>query len=293
MNACDTDTRPLIDGLPAGLPAQIWVSVRYFDGLRGQFGVNAQVCKSALMIGRSWSTSGYLSGGERFLYWAAKQGMDAAIVWLFAPAQLYTVPSALLGWVRSGLGYEASYVMLNSAVTVESAADGTLAITTREGDPRVITASTGEDGLAVPVGMTATINGDTASIDASDPERTAQADAWLAQLDEASAVDNSTNIPGIEELPSSAYGPSDLGFTSSQATDGLPWAAILTGAIAGMALVVWIRRRRAPAAIAAAPKAAKPRRIREHQSAPKCPACGAPANSNSARFCGACGHALE
>jgi len=196
--------------------------VRFFDGLRGSFGVNAKVCRSALMIGKSWSETGFKSLGEKFLYRTAEQGVEAAIEWLFSPAKVVNLTTKLIGWVRSGLGYEATYVALNSAVTAEWSPDGHLLVTTREGDPRVITSSTNEDGIAVPVGTTATIVGSQVSVATTDPERAVRADAWLAKLAATSAV---------------RPGGGDIGKHT-------PWTAIAAGAAAIGVLLVWFGRRR-------------------------------------------------
>lgn len=244
VNACGTDTRPLIDGLPAGAPAQIWVTVRYFDGLRGQFGVNAQVCRAALSIGRSRNDSGFLSPGQRFVYWAAEQGVDAAITALFAPAKLITAPREVIGWVRQGLGYDTSYVILNSALAVESDVDGRLWFSTREGAPLVLTASTGEAGVAVPVGTTAVVEGDTLSLEPTDADRSARAEAWLGALQAASvgaeAADSVTD-PAIWRAPE-GYGELDFTPDSESALAPWVWAVLVLALI--VLYAIWLGKRR-------------------------------------------------
>lgn len=290
VNACGTDTRPIVDGLPAGLPAQIWVTVRFFDGLRGQFGVNAQVCRSALTIGRSRNDSGFLTLGQRFIYWAAELGIDAVIEWLFERATLVTTPREVLGWVRQGLGYDASYVILNSAVAVESTVEGGLWISTRAGEPRVLTAATGEEGVAVPAGMTGTVSGDDVRVDVSDSERSARADAWLSRLQEnAQALAGGPGSSDAEtaidaDAPGEPYHPAypPTGSESGSA----PWAAIGLALSGVVVLGIWLGKRRA-ARMNAAPTA----RRRARKSPTTCPGCGRPVGA-SARFCGACGKPL-
>ncbi len=284
VNACGTDTRPIIDGLPAGLPAQIWVAVRFFDGLRGRFGVNAQVCRSALTVGRSRNDSGFLTPAQRFIYWAADQGTDAAVVRLFGPAKVVTVAREVLGWVRQGLGYEATYLILNSAVAVESAADGSLRISTRQGEPRVLTARTGDDGVAVPSGMTASVVGDDASVDVTDSQRGALADEWLAALvDGVVPADNppAAAASSADGTPAS-FGP-DLPYPSAHNPDGAPLATTGLILVAIVIFAIWLGKRR----IARSRSAPMPRR-RARKAASACPGCGKPAN-RGARFCGNCG----
>ena len=283
VNACGTDTRPIVNGLPAGLPAQVWVGVRFFDGLRGRFGVNAQVCRSALTVGRSRNDSGFLTPAQRFIYWAADQGIDAAVVKLLGPAKVVTVAREVLGWVRQGLGYEATYLILNSAVAVESAADGSLKISTRQGEPRVLTARTGDDGVAVPAGMTASVVGDDASVDVTDSERGALADEWLAALADGvvPASPPATDASSDEGTPAS-FGP-DLPYPSTDTPDGAPLATTGLILIAVVIFAIWLGKRR----IARSRSAPMPRR-RARKVASACPGCGQPAN-RGARFCGNCG----
>jgi hypothetical protein len=287
VNACGTDSRPIINGLPAGLPAQIWVAVRFFDGLRGRFGVNAQVCRSALTVGRSRNDSGFLTPAQRFIYWAADQGIDAAIVKLLGPAKVVTVAREVLGWVSLGLGYEATYLILNSAVAVESSANGSLRISTRQGEPRVLTARSGDDGVAVPAGMTASVVGDDASVEVTDSERGALADQWLAALAASVVPANSPpakDASSADDTPAS-FGP-DLPYPSADNPDNAPLAAIGLVLVAVVIFAIWLGKRR----IARSRSAPMPRR-RARKAASACPGCGQPAN-RGARFCGNCGKQL-
>ena len=103
---------------------------------------------------RSADASGFRSSGKRFLYWAAGKGIDAAIEWLFAPAKVVNRALDAASWFSWATGREASYLVLNSAVMVESPVGGGLVLTTREGSPWLVNSSTGEDGMAVPSKVT-------------------------------------------------------------------------------------------------------------------------------------------
>lgn len=284
VNACDLDTRPVVDNLPHGYPDQVWVGVRFFDGLRGRFGVSAQVCSSGLTIGRSADASGFRSGGKRFLYWAAGKGIDAAIEWLIKRANVVNRAMDAASWFSWATGREASYLVLNSAVMVESPVGGGLVLTTREGSPWLLGPGTGEDGLAVPAGSTGMLFGDDAAVGPTDEERAARADAWLA------AIDTGTDLPAAPSdeaaTDSGAWPPLEIPDSAASGADDPPVLAWIVGGVVCLLVLVAIARRRAGRGDQPAPKA---RRTRQGRS---CPACHAPVRA-SARFCGACGSSLS
>lgn len=281
VNACDLDTRPLVDNLAHGYPDQVWVSVRFFDGLRGRFGVSAQVCSAGLTIGRSADDSGFRQGGKRFLYWAADQGIDAAIECLFAPANVVDNALNAARWFGWATGREASYLVLNSAVMVESPVGGGLILTTREGSPWLVGAATGEEGLAVPPGSTGMLLDQDFAVGITDEERAARADAWLAAIEVAAAqADAGVESGPVESGPASGYGPPlDFPPAPDDSDIGpLPW--IVGGCALLVLLAVGFRARGRPAR--------DTHTTARRQRARSCPACQAPVSAH-ARFCGACG----
>ena len=180
VNACGLVSNRIVDGLPAGAPGQIWVRLRFFDGLRGKFGVNGSVCRAALRIGGSGAESGFTSNPRRFVYWAAEQGVDAVVSLAFAPYAVLDDVSDVYGWLKWAMGHEAVYVVLQSALSVEFDA-GQMHISTREGSPRVITAQTSTAGMKVPVGQTAAIApGQQPVLRITERARARKADAQLA-----------------------------------------------------------------------------------------------------------------
>jgi hypothetical protein len=237
-----------------------------------------------LTVGRSRNDSGFLTPAQRFIYWAADQGTDAAVVRLFGPAKVVTVAREVLGWVRQGLGYEATYLILNSAVAVESYVDGSLRISTRQGEPRVLTARTGSDGVAVAAGMTASVVGSEASVDVTDSERAALADEWLAALADGNEPADSPAATDASSAdgPPASFGP-DLPSPSADNTDDAPLAAMGLILVAVVVFAIWLGKRR----IARSRSAPMPRR-RGRKAARACSGCGQPAGQG-ARFCGNCG----
>ncbi len=285
VNACDLDTRPLVDNLPHGYPDQVWVGVRFFDGLRGRFGVSAQVCSAGLNIGRSADASGFRSGGKRFLYWAAGKGVDAAIEWLFAPARVVNRAMDAAAWFSWATGREASYLVLNSAVMVESPVGGGLVLTTREGAPWLVGAGTGADGLAVPPGSTGMLVDDQAALGPTDEERAARADAWLAAIASDAPL---AKTAAVDPAATDGYGPPlDLPPAPSPSESDSGWLRLIVGGCVLLVLLSLVasRARGRPAGEARAP--AHPRK----RGARTCPSCHAPVGA-SARFCGACGASL-
>ena len=134
------------NGLPAGDAGRIWVTLRYFDGLIGKFGVSGKVCRGAMNIGTSGKNSGFLSDGTRFVYWAGGNGIEAALVWLYPPLAVASYTRKVikgLGWLGD---HNSVYVVLQSAVTVEFDDDGAMQISTREGEPRIYTGQTSARG---------------------------------------------------------------------------------------------------------------------------------------------------
>ena len=284
VNACDLDTRPVVDNLPHGYPDQVWVGVRFFDGLRGRFGVSTQVCAAGLTIGRSADDSGFRPGSKRFLYWAAGKGIDAAVEWLFAPAKVVNRAMDAARWFSWASGREASYLVLNSAVMVESPVGGGLILTTREGSPWLVGAATGDDGLAVPAGSTGMLLDQDAAVGITDDERAARADAWLAAIEAtAPQADAGVQSVPVESEHASGYGP-PLDIPPAPGDSGigpLPW--IVGGCALLVLLAVGFRARSRPPQ----DTHATARRRRAHT----CPACQAPVGAN-ARFCGTCGAPL-
>ncbi len=286
VNACALDTRPVVDNLPHGYPDQVWVGVRFFDGLRGRFGVSAQACSAGLTIGRSGDASGFRSGGKRFLYWAAGKGIDAAIEWLFAPAKVINRAMDAAAWFSWATGREASYLVLNSAVMVESPVGGGLILTTREGSPWLVSSGTGEEGLAVPPGSTGMLLDDDAALGPTDEERAARADAWLA------AIASEAPLPDVavaDAAPAAGYGPPlDLPPAPSTSDGDAPWLPWIVGGCGLLVLLALVARRARgrPAREAHAPARQRKRPARA------CPSCHAPVSA-SARFCGTCGASLS
>lgn len=292
VNACGLVSTRMIDGLPAGDPGRIWVTVRFFDGFRGRFGVSGKVCRAGLTIGASGEDSGFKSATVRFAYWAAESGIDAAVVWLYP---VYTVASYTRKVVNAILwisGRDPTYVVLQSAVSVEFDDSGTLEITTRDGEPRVYNGQTGADGIVVPAGMSARINADgNPELQATDAKRAKRADAWLMALEstpEAGGV-------GAHSEPNSGVDSGDENDTVAgsinsplwpvTASDDFSWSVTLAVAIPTMLLVVWIGRRfRRPAATV---KQAPARRIRDDSS--KVTPAASPAAGIDKHFCGQCG----
>lgn len=302
VNACGMVGNRTVAGLPVGEPGRIWVRVRFFDGLRGQFGVSAKVCRAGLSIGLSGEATGFTSGTTRFVYWAAESGVDAALVWLYpsyAVASYTRKVIKALSWLG---GFEAVYVVLESAVSVEFDEDGAMQISTRQGTPRVQTAQTDAEGVLVDAGNSARVAPDgSLQLSQTDAGRASRADGWLAGLEAASSLADTSSAG--DEWPT--------GYPTSTSPDGnessdIDWTTALMVGLPVMLVVVLIGRLRGrrPAAVAAAPASPPPTRARarakkspstttEASPAPKafCSQCGKP-HAPSAKFCGHCGARL-
>lgn len=297
VNACGMVSNRVENGLPFGDAGRIWVSLRYFDGLIGKFGVSGKVCRSTMTVGTSGEASGFTSNTTRFIYWAGGNGVEAAVVWLYPPLAAANYVRKVITALSWGGDHGSVYVVLQSAVAVEFDDAGALLISTREGAPRVITSATGEEGVLVPAGMSAHVGVDgAAQLTVTDSERGLRIDAWLAAVDTltANAVDAGTMNAGVAP---EAFSP--LEFPGSPVSE-IDWGVVITVAVPIMLLVVWRARRRGRKTIPATATAAAGVRPSKAASAesrgasrPKfCGQCGAPVAAR-ARFCGACGTPLR
>ncbi|MBK6770196.1 MAG: zinc ribbon domain-containing protein [Ardenticatenales bacterium] len=284
VNACGLVADRSQDGLPAGEPGRIWVKVRFFDGLRGKFGVNGSVCRAALTIGSSGDASGFGSSARRFVYWAAENRVEAVVSWAYAPYKVIAGAREAMGWISWGLGYEAVYVVLQSAVAVEFDADGRMQLTTREGDPAVVTSQTDPEGVSVPVRMTASIGEDLRpELMETDADRAAQADAWLASLDAPPAAD-SVDVEGAPIEPSQPLEsdqPYELAGSDASGLDGAwpEWTSSIAIGLGVLFMLLWMLRGR---------QRKRTKQPIKQPTVRTCPACGSVLGPK-ARFCGACG----
>ena len=201
VNACDMVSNLVRDGLPAGQPGRIWVQVHFFDGLRGRFGVSGSVCKASMIIGGTPGESGFASSGTKFLYWMADKGMDAAIEWAFWPYKVVSKGQSAWKLLKWAFGGDSVFVVLQSAFAVEFDQQGQMHITTREGQPIIVTEGTGEDGVPVPVGKTALVP-DTLvpSLSDTDTQTAKRTDDLLASLD-SEPLDSSDPAGGETPQP--------------------------------------------------------------------------------------------
>lgn len=287
VNACGLVGNRVENGLPFGDPGRIWVSLRYFDGLVGRFGVSGKVCRAGMTVGTSGEASGFTSNTVRFVYWAGESGIEAAVVWLYPTLTAVSYGHKIikaLSWIGD---HNAVYVVLQSAIAVEFDDDGALQLSTREGEPRVISAQTDADGLLVAAGMSARIDADGAAQLLDTPlDRAARADAWLASVDALApaAVDPA-------DAPPADFSPMDY---PSQSTEAIDWSNVAAVAVPLMLLVVWIGRRRfgrsasktRPAGASAATATAPGKPLASKPG--YCSQCGNRLGAN-ARFCGSCG----
>ena len=293
VNACGMVSNRVENGLPFGDAGRIWVSLRYFDGLIGKFGVSGKVCRSAMTVGGSGEASGFTANTTRFIYWAGGNGVEAAVVWLYPPLAAVSYAHKIITAVSWGGDHDSVYVVLQSAVAVEFDDDGALQISTRQGEPRVITSATDDDGVLVPAGMSARIGSDgLLELTATDADRGARLDSWLAAVD-TTAIE--AGAPDVEES-AVAYPPLNLPGGSASEID---WGTALTVAVPIMLLLIWIGRRRfrnpRPAAAIPGPTRSLKAAPAESSAAAKpkfCAQCGAPIGAN-ARFCGGCGAPLR
>ena len=248
INACDMVTNRIVDGLPAGAPGEIWVKVRFFDGLKAKVGVNGSVCRTPVTFGQSPESSGWLSSGQKFYYWAANGTMNAIIGHFVWPYKIVTTMSSVgkfLAWAtgNEGAGWSPVYIKVKSAFVVQFDEDGTMRVLTREGAPELFTEATGEAGLAVPAGNTARVtDGLTVEIAETQPDAAGELDQLLAALyDETDEIDTSASTPEVESVPvPGETGPIDLELpTELLAAGGLLLLALVLGIIA----LIRVRRR--------------------------------------------------
>lgn len=287
VNACGLVSNRVENGLPFGDAGRIWVSLRYFDGLIGKFGVSGKVCRAGMTVGTSGEASGFTSTGTRFVYWAGESGVEAAVVWLYPPLAVASYARKIIKGLSWGGDHDAVYVVLQSAVAVEFDEDGALQVSTREGEPRVITAQTDEEGLLVPTGMSARIDADGAALlQQTAADRAERADAWLTSVEALAPTAVDAADAPTADFPSMDY--------SSHSADAIDWATVAAVAVPLMLLVVWIGRRRfgnsASRAIpgGALPKSTSAPGTTHASKSGYCSQCGSPLGAN-AKFCGSCG----
>ena len=293
INACGMVTNLIRDGLPAGAPGVIWVKVRFFDGMKAKVGVNGGVCRSAVVFGQSPESSGWLGSGAKFYYWAANGAVDAIISSYLLPYKIGSQIASGIGSVgrflawatgNEAAGWNPVYIKLQSALVVDFDEAGNLHVVSREGEPSIHTANTGEEGVVVYPGQSAQVTSDLwVDVWDTDPGLAAEADELLAELE--------------QDVPEPLVEPSDLasipiiGSIISSGNLRGPLAAYCGGlgafVVIGGVLVLGIRlrRRRAPAEVRPQPAATAAQVAR-------CPHCGVVASPGSL-FCGSCGGSLR
>lgn len=219
INACDMVTNRMVDGLPAGAPGVVWVKVRFFDGTKAKVGVNGSVCKTTVTFGESPQASGWLSGGEKFFYWAANSSMNVIIgqyLWPYRIVSGMNTVGNILAWVigNENAGWNPVYIQLKSALVVEFDQEGLMHVTTREGEPIIYTEAAGELGVPIPAGQTALVAADSRTVEVqnTDSETAQQADALLSglldssdeiDLDGPSTQAENKPLPFVYNLPKS------------------------------------------------------------------------------------------
>ena len=248
-------------------PGVIWVELRFLDGVEGQVQINGLVRRWEMGIGGSAEASGFTPSGMGFVYWAGEQVTEEGVKWVARrvagklAAKLIpvyeTVDTAQDVWsaIRWLVGATPRYVRLRSQLLGEAGPGGTLALTTREGEPRIYGPDLDPAGVAVPAGRTAFVSDSAVRVEATEAWRAGLADALLAGDVPAALALQPAAVPPVvpgRPDPAGAAAPTagDAPAPAGERRLGLAvWAALAAvgGALLGAVIVlvvVLVRRAR-------------------------------------------------
>lgn len=298
IDVCNLPERNrIVNGQPIGGPAEIAVQLRFFDGLRGKFIVNSTVrdvgydftidptgnlapyvsvktfCGSRLLVApfidsdnkslqqKVKEALGLPLDTQRVVNWVTGRLMSGLVEVVFpAYKPLYSAPGRIttfVGYVQIFAGNKAAYTQVKSKIYSQAGTDY-LSVTTRQGQPTLITSATGPQGIDVPAGQTAIVPESLQpQLQPTDPDTAQRADALLAQLDQSGPSATVIGDPG-------AASAKPIG----SAAPGAPIQVVLLFALGGLLLVTTIgvvtvrltrrTRRASPAPRATAPAAPVP-----------------------------------
>ncbi len=242
MDACELP-KPTI---PEGKNAQIAVQARYFDGVEMRVSVQSVVCSEEFSIGKAYeeTKAGFLGTVYGYLVElavgkVAEKGIHVVAHRMVPYFEAGHMVHFLFGFMRETTGGEPVFVQLNSTIYVEAGgADQDITITSREGSPVVYTSATGQDGVTVPAGKTATIPDNLVpDVQDTDAAMIASADVMISQMQ--TAGEPSQAQPA--SLPVSSSGNSGSIIIIIAACGCLFTIGLVGG---GMALVVTRSRRK-------------------------------------------------
>ncbi|MBN2082556.1 hypothetical protein JW859_10180 [bacterium] len=178
-------------------PGWVWVTVRFFDGLKAKVGCNGITEQHTVTIGRTPEDSGWVPTSKSFCYWAAKEAGEhlvSKLIPVYGQIDLVTDVAGYIRWINNG---EPVYIRVESAFQVSPQDDGTVQVVVREGHPTVLTSATGFGGLKATTGQSVTVGaGNGLKMTTAQADQNSSADQQLAKL--LDVVEGSSGLAPVE-----------------------------------------------------------------------------------------------